>query len=239
MIPRDVAEQLPGIAARMHRIAHLPENHILVRKGDNLSGVDIPEEVDDEENPGQKKTVTRHYPRPGIVPCGDALEPHRRPRPDPVTGETRGPAPLWVDVPDLTEYLVHRYKLVENDTRVTLIYTVDEVDERVVRHFTIQLTVLGKIAQGELLAAQGGLLEALAPLVGVFLPAARLGVGVGTSARAGAPWPVVDGAMPVQLRAQGWKTPVVFDFVMDHDLKEPDAAPKTKARLYGPDGSLL
>lgn len=248
MNAQDVAQQLPDVAARMHAIAHLEDNWIQVEQGDDLAGRRLPFEEDDPKHPGQKIVVKRLVSRPGMVPFrhlllidrGSALE-----------RAAAAGAPIHPDdpddqddlclVPNLAAYLSYKYKLVSNDTRAAIVYTVDVVPPGMSvsgtqRHLSIQITVPGQVTQGELANVQDQLLAGLDGIVGVFLPAARLGVEVVAGARAGEPWEVVDPSKPIEIRAKTWKTPVVFDFMMSHELLVNREKPKKKVQLYGPNG---
>lgn len=236
--PKDLAESVPAIAEAARRVAHFAWNFIRPPRdiygweenvrapdfgGDGVT--DLPVEPRYER---VRKACDGWVPRDMLQAGADASRVHTE---DGVE---------WVHVEDLQPYLVSRFLLTDSHTRVVFTYTVDvpHADGKAYRHLSVQIPVPGKVLQGELVAVQGTLLEQCEPICAAFLPAAALGVPVRAGMRAGEPWQVIDPDKPLNVRAAVWKTPVLFDFIMDHDLGSPvDDAPKRRVTLYGPDGS--
>lgn len=224
----DLAEQIPDIARRMREIAHDSRNWI--RAPRSIYGWSGPA---DPEQP--ELTAGRHYDCDGWVPVtlyqGGLVE-----------GEEQVDAQgiRWIQVPDLSVYLVARYLLVEHQTRTTITYTVDVPQGRPLRHLSLQVTVPGQLTQGQITDHESELAGMHEGLVLQFMPAAALGMGIRVSVRVGDPWPVVDPEKPLAIRVQTWKTPVCFDYVLDHELVEaPGPGPKRRVQLFGPDGRPL
>lgn len=234
--PEDLAQQLPGLAARMRRIAHHPWN--AMRHPRNIYGwkerqVNVDLEPDPQSPAG---SVEVHRQCDGWVPM-DLINARDR-SPDGVVCPEYEPGIAWYPVVDLEPYLLFRYKLVTNDTRVIITYTLDAGPplDAPQRHLSVQMTVLGKISQGSADHYKDMLLNMQQGLVMTFFPAAALGTGVRAGLRVGTPWEFRDPRLGTGIKAVAWKTPIVLDFVMDHDLAEPEA-PKRKVTLYGPNGS--
>jgi hypothetical protein len=217
---RDLGEDLARIADTMRIVAHHPPNWVTPPR--NIYGWE--EAVPDPDDPDAPTTRRRTFD--GWVP---------------VDSEHDGTVRLeddqrWTFVPDLKLWLVRNYLLVEHQTRIVFTYTVDApAGMRPMRHLSVQLVVPGRLGQGDLERVKVPLLQQQEPIVLTFFPAAALGVGVRAGMRAGDPWEVVDASMPRNIRAKHWKTPVVFDFGMDHDLGA-SAQPRPRVRLYGPGG---
>lgn len=232
---RELAESLPAIAARMREIALLPRNHLRITEGDSLLGRVVV--TTDEEG---HKTRTR-IRRSGLVPVKHLTEDDQA-KID--TASFRDESTL-VEVPDLRRYLTYRYRLVEHRSVMSIIFAVEKgagltdltPDGRseAVRHLSLQFTVPGRIGRGEIVRHQEALAEANEWLVVEFLPAAKLGVPIAMKLASGEPWEVVDPDAPRAQRVLHYKTPVVMDFVMDHDLAD-RRKPQRKVQLFGPNG---
>lgn len=234
----DLAEDLPTIAARMRRIAHLDWNWMAPPR--NIYGWDVATHTVGSLDPdaGTFGIAERGMERrlcDGWIPA-DLMPGAAGPTGAPVERE----GDRWVHVADLQPYLVSRYLLVESQTRLIITYTVDvPPNQRPWRHLSLQVTVPGQVLQGELLAIQDELLRAQEPIVLAFFPAAALGTSVRAGIRAGDAWQVIDPTKPVDIRAATWKTPILFDFVMDHGLDQQPTEPAKRVRLYGPNGQPL
>lgn len=237
---RDLGEQLPAIAQRMRTIAQDRRNWMVPPR--SISGWD--ETVctgytgsnDPHDEPVEGPNYSRvHRTCDGWVPSSLLLEGDGAGAVDP-SGADADP---WVLVPDLSRYLVARYLLVEHQTRMTITFTVDVPETRPLRHLSLQVTVPGQLTQGLVTGHEAELASMHEGIVLLFFPAAALGSGIGVGVRVGDAWQVIDPNKPKELRAQTWKTPVVFDYVLDHELEAIPIGPKRKVQLYGPDGRPL
>jgi hypothetical protein len=241
----DLGQQLPDIAARARLIAHNEWNWMLPPRDifgwEETTTTYPPSRIgltDDELvrlDPSEDRATYSRIRRAcdGWVPVPLLLEGAERSKVTQVDGEP------WCWVEDLEPYLVTRYLLVEHQSRAVFTYTVDvPPNAHPQRHLSIQIPVPGQLSQGELVRYQAALTQLYEPIVLEYFPAARLGVPVRTALRAGDAWPVVDPSLPRELRAQTWKTPVVFDFVQDHDPANA-TAPRRRATILGPDGNPL
>ena len=241
--PEDLADWIPTLAARMRRVAHHPWNWMVPPR--NIYGwTETQVNVDSEPDPQSPSgTVEVRRRCDGWVPDDIVQRDHRTAPAMQSRIPTYEPDAMWCAVDDLQPYLLHRYKLVDTQTRVILTYTVDNgPPEAPARHLSIQITVPGRLSQRAVDEYKDTLLSMQEGIVRAFFPAAAVGVGVRAGMRVGTPWEFRDPVLKdaVGIKALSWKTPVVMDFVMDHDLAEPTpTGPRRKVQLYGPDGTPL
>ena len=155
--------------------------------------------------------------------------------------------PTWEDHQPLREEL--RFTVKEGahwETKLTFCYTVDVVvlRRRVarMRHLSIQMSVPGALTRGQLNADVGPFMEQLDPVLKLFFPLAP---------KIAAPSPRALDPVPVARTEEGMKqgnvvyrTPILFDFFVDHEdperlFREETQQKRKKVQLYGPRGEPL